>query len=150
MQTREVVLSGLEYGHLPCWHHTPHESAGRVAFLSAQPYHFKSPDESRSCVQVVNQSTLREIHTLTPTPHSLSVYPSDTVSLSSAPATDCTLGKKLDFTIMKVLIAGAGIGGLSAAIALKREGHQVHCYDRVREMRPIGAAISGEFLPSPS
>ena len=44
---------------------------------------------------------------------------------------------------MKVLIAGAGIGGLSAAIALKNEGHQVQCFDRVREMRPIGAAISG-------
>lgn len=46
---------------------------------------------------------------------------------------------------MKVLIAGAGIGGLSAAIALKKEGHEVHCYDRVREMRPIGAAISGRL-----
>jgi 2-polyprenyl-6-methoxyphenol hydroxylase-like FAD-dependent oxidoreductase len=45
---------------------------------------------------------------------------------------------------MKVLVAGAGIGGLSAAIALQREGHEVKCYDRVREMRPIGAAISGE------
>ncbi|KAK9900050.1 putative flavoprotein monooxygenase acting on aromatic compound [Cystobasidium minutum MCA 4210] len=43
---------------------------------------------------------------------------------------------------MKVLVAGAGIGGLSAAIALKKEGHQVKCFDRVREMRPIGAAIS--------
>lgn len=46
---------------------------------------------------------------------------------------------------MKVLVAGAGIGGLSAAIALKRDGHEVKCFDRVREMRPIGAAISGEL-----
>jgi FAD-dependent urate hydroxylase len=46
---------------------------------------------------------------------------------------------------MKVLVAGAGIGGLSAAIALKKDGHDVQCYDRVREMRPIGAAISGKL-----
>ena len=45
---------------------------------------------------------------------------------------------------MKVLIAGAGIGGLSAAIALRNDGHEVECFDRVREMRPVGAAISGE------
>lgn len=45
---------------------------------------------------------------------------------------------------MKVLIAGAGIGGLSAAIALQNDGHEVYCFDRVREMRPIGAAISGK------
>lgn len=43
---------------------------------------------------------------------------------------------------MKVIIAGAGIGGLSSAIAMQREGHEVEVYDRVREMRPIGAAIS--------
>lgn len=47
---------------------------------------------------------------------------------------------------MKVLIAGAGIGGLSAAIAFQNDGHEVYCFDRVREMRPIGAAISGELL----
>lgn len=51
---------------------------------------------------------------------------------------------------MKVLVAGAGIGGLSAAIALKNEGHEVKCFDRVREMRPIGAAISGGSLFMPS
>ena len=45
---------------------------------------------------------------------------------------------------MKILVAGAGIGGLSAAIALQREGHEVTCYDRVKEMKPVGAAISGE------
>lgn len=44
---------------------------------------------------------------------------------------------------MKVLIAGAGIGGLSAAISFKNNGHEVYCFDRVKEMRPIGAAISG-------
>ena len=44
---------------------------------------------------------------------------------------------------MKVIIAGAGIGGLSAAIALQKDGHEVVSFDRVKEMRPIGAAISG-------
>ena len=44
---------------------------------------------------------------------------------------------------MRVLVAGAGIGGLSAAIALQNDGHEVLAFDRVREMRPIGAAISG-------
>jgi len=66
----------------------------------------------------------------------------------------CWLGKPIDrppaglslparkTTTMKVLIAGAGIGGLSAAIALQNDGHTVKCFDRVKEMRPIGAAIS--------
>lgn len=45
---------------------------------------------------------------------------------------------------MKVLIAGAGIGGLSAVTALQNDGHEVLCFDRVKEMRPIGAAISGK------
>ena len=46
---------------------------------------------------------------------------------------------------MKVLVAGAGIGGLAAATALQNDGHEVLCFDRVREMRPIGAAISGRL-----
>ncbi|AXH35014.1 FAD-dependent urate hydroxylase HpxO [Humibacter sp. BT305] len=43
---------------------------------------------------------------------------------------------------MKVIIVGAGIGGTSAAIALQRQGHEVVIYDRMRENRPVGAALS--------
>jgi FAD-dependent urate hydroxylase len=43
---------------------------------------------------------------------------------------------------MKVTIIGAGMGGLSAGIALKRLGHDVKVFEKVREIRPVGAAIS--------
>lgn len=43
---------------------------------------------------------------------------------------------------MKVIIIGAGIGGTSAGIALKRLGHDVVIYDRMRENKPVGAALS--------
>ena len=43
---------------------------------------------------------------------------------------------------MKAIIAGAGMGGLSAGIALKRIGWDVAIYEKVREIRPVGAAIS--------
>jgi FAD-dependent urate hydroxylase len=43
---------------------------------------------------------------------------------------------------LKVVIIGAGIGGLTAGIALKQAGFAVEIYDRVKELRPIGAGIS--------
>lgn len=43
---------------------------------------------------------------------------------------------------MKVIVIGAGIGGTSAAIALRRLGHEVVIYDRMRENKPVGAALS--------
>jgi FAD-dependent urate hydroxylase len=43
---------------------------------------------------------------------------------------------------LKVVIVGAGMGGLSAAIALRQAGHDVHVYERAPELAPIGAAIS--------
>ncbi len=43
---------------------------------------------------------------------------------------------------MKVIIIGAGIGGTSAGIALKKLGHEVVIYDRMRENKPVGAALS--------
>ncbi|KAI9367290.1 hypothetical protein BJX61DRAFT_547626 [Aspergillus egyptiacus] len=42
---------------------------------------------------------------------------------------------------LHVLIAGAGIGGLSAAIALRQQGHRVELYERSRFANEIGAAI---------
>ncbi len=43
---------------------------------------------------------------------------------------------------LDVLVVGAGIGGLTTAIALQRAGHRVRVVDQVREMRPAGAGIS--------
>lgn len=43
---------------------------------------------------------------------------------------------------MKIIIIGAGIGGLSAGIGLKKQGHDVTVYERVDKILPVGAAIS--------
>lgn len=43
---------------------------------------------------------------------------------------------------MKVIIIGAGIGGTSAGLALRRLGHEVTIYDQMRENKPVGAALS--------
>lgn len=43
---------------------------------------------------------------------------------------------------LNVIVIGAGIGGLTAGIALKQAGYNVEIYDRVRELRPVGAGIS--------
>lgn len=43
---------------------------------------------------------------------------------------------------LKAIIIGAGIGGLTAGIALSQVGYEVEIYDRVSELRPAGAGIS--------
>jgi FAD-dependent urate hydroxylase len=43
---------------------------------------------------------------------------------------------------LKVTIIGAGMGGLTAGIAMRHAGYQVEVYDRVSELRPAGAGIS--------
>ncbi|MBD8682934.1 FAD-dependent urate hydroxylase HpxO [Pseudomonas sp. CFBP 13719] len=43
---------------------------------------------------------------------------------------------------LNIVIAGAGMGGLSAAAALQQAGHRVHVYERAAELAPVGAAIS--------
>jgi FAD-dependent urate hydroxylase len=43
---------------------------------------------------------------------------------------------------LKAIVIGAGMGGLTAAIALRQAGYEVEVYDRVKELRPAGAAIS--------
>ncbi len=43
---------------------------------------------------------------------------------------------------LKVVIIGAGIGGLTAGIALKQAGYVVEIFDKVNELRPAGAGIS--------
>jgi 3-hydroxybenzoate 6-monooxygenase len=47
-----------------------------------------------------------------------------------------------DIAIVKpIVIAGAGIGGLSAAVALARHGLAVRIYERVAQLREFGAGI---------
>lgn len=43
---------------------------------------------------------------------------------------------------LKIVIIGAGIGGLTTGIALKQAGFEIEIYDRVQELRPVGAGIS--------
>jgi FAD-dependent urate hydroxylase len=43
---------------------------------------------------------------------------------------------------LKAIIIGAGIGGLTTAIAFKKAGYSVEVYDRARQLRPAGAGIS--------
>ncbi len=43
---------------------------------------------------------------------------------------------------MEIIIIGAGIGGASAGIALKKLGHEVRIYDQIRANKPVGAALS--------
>jgi 5-methylphenazine-1-carboxylate 1-monooxygenase len=43
---------------------------------------------------------------------------------------------------MKILIAGGGIGGLAAAMALHADGHEVQVYESVREVKPLGVGIN--------
>lgn len=43
---------------------------------------------------------------------------------------------------LKVIIVGAGMGGLTAALALQQAGYTVEVYDRAPELRPAGAGIS--------
>lgn len=42
----------------------------------------------------------------------------------------------------EIVIVGAGMGGLTAALALRQQGHRVRVIERTRRLRPAGAAIS--------
>ena len=42
---------------------------------------------------------------------------------------------------MRVLIAGAGTGGLTAALAALRQGHEVEVYEQASELKEVGAGV---------
>src|SRR4051794_9344201 len=42
---------------------------------------------------------------------------------------------------MRILIVGAGIGGLTAALALLRDGHEVHVYEQAPALAELGAGV---------
>jgi len=42
---------------------------------------------------------------------------------------------------MDIMIIGAGIGGLTAAIALQRQGHRVRVCEAAPELKPVGAGL---------
>lgn len=44
--------------------------------------------------------------------------------------------------MLQVLVSGAGISGLTAAVSLRRAGHAVHIYERSSMSNEIGAAIN--------
>src|ERR1700742_5052840 len=43
---------------------------------------------------------------------------------------------------MKIVIAGAGIGGLTAAMCLHRAGFDVEVFDSLSELKPLGVGIN--------
>jgi salicylate hydroxylase len=42
---------------------------------------------------------------------------------------------------MRTLIAGAGLCGLTAALALLQRGHDVHVFEQASVLRKVGAAV---------
>src|SRR5262245_36723289 len=44
--------------------------------------------------------------------------------------------------VVDVVIVGAGIGGLTAALALARVGIKVRVYESVEDLRPLGVGIN--------
>src|SRR5213079_302001 len=42
---------------------------------------------------------------------------------------------------MRILIVGAGIGGLTAALALLRDGHEVEIYEQAPQLAELGAGV---------
>src|SRR6202035_354370 len=43
---------------------------------------------------------------------------------------------------LQIAVVGAGVGGLTSALALSRQGHSVRVFEKGRELREIGAAVS--------
>ena len=43
---------------------------------------------------------------------------------------------------MRIVVVGAGIGGLTAALALRQSGFDVHVYEQTRVLREVGAGVA--------
>ncbi|HMD45194.1 MAG TPA: FAD-dependent oxidoreductase [Acidimicrobiales bacterium] len=43
---------------------------------------------------------------------------------------------------LRIGVVGAGIGGLTAAIALAQRGHEVHVFEQASQLSEVGAAVS--------
>ena len=43
---------------------------------------------------------------------------------------------------MKIIIAGGGIGGLTAALLLHKSGIEVKVFESVKTLRPLGVGIN--------
>ena len=43
---------------------------------------------------------------------------------------------------MKIIVAGAGIGGLALALMLHRRGIEVEVWEAVQEVKPLGVGIN--------
>jgi FAD-dependent urate hydroxylase len=63
-------------------------------------------------------------------------------SLSPLGGLDALLTSHDEVEPVKVVVAGAGIAGLACGIALERAGHDVALYERVDQVRHVGAGIS--------
>lgn len=44
-------------------------------------------------------------------------------------------------TVMKIAVAGAGIGGLTVAALLGQDGHDVAVFDQFDSPRPVGSGL---------
>ena len=62
-------------------------------------------------------------------------------SLLNGRQSDCELDN-FPASLKKIGIVGAGPGGLATAIALKKQGIEVHIYERARAFRAIGAGLT--------
>ena len=45
------------------------------------------------------------------------------------------------YRFLRILIVGAGIGGLTAALALLRDGHEVEVYEQAAQLAELGAGV---------
>ena len=51
-------------------------------------------------------------------------------------------------TTLPVLVAGGGIGGLAAALALVRQGFRVQVFEQAAEIGEIGDGVLGHYAPT--